>query len=408
MQVPGYAHFGGKHGESAAIKNLLGWAGVKNPISGEPFSEALCFGIAGGIGAGYSFCPSVPRWGCGSGVSVIGRHISYATGPAWYQGFFDRIGAKTRVTETAATGKAFQNLMEELQAGRPTVVWCATGLLPFLGCPMDSCGLWMHSFVVFGVDDVKQEAVGSDRLATRVTISLEDLAAARGKICSHKNRTLTFDPPTKLTADTLRSAIRDGLRACTRELLAGKMKTFSLPGLEIWSKMITNSSNKDGWLKVFDPKRSGLMFFALRDVFDSIETAGTGGGAFRFLFADFLDEAAAVLKLPALTELAATYRDLGQRWSNLADAALPDRIASLRETKQLLRKRCKLLEERGEKGAKQTAQATERLAELETVLKKCFPLSSAETTSLLDRLREQIVALHADEVRAAQALQRLV
>lgn len=408
MQIPGFAHFGGRHGESAAIKNLLGWAGVKNSISGEPFSEPLCFGIAGGIGAGYSFCPSVPRWGGGSGVTIIGRHVSYATGPAWYQGFFDRIGAKTRITETAAAGKAFQNLKAELQSGRPAVVWCARGLLPYYGRSIGSCSLSMHSFVVFGVDEAKQEAVGSDRLATRVTISLKDLTAARGGICSHKNRTLTFDPPAKLTADTLRSAIRDGLRACTRELLAGMMKTFSLPGLEIWSRMITNSSNKDGWLKVFDPKRSGLMFFALRDVFDSIETAGTGGGAFRLLFADFLDESATLLKQPALSDLAITYRDLGQRWSKLADAALLDGIASFRETKQLLRKRCKLLEERGEKGAKQSAQTLGRLAELEMELKKRFPLSPAETTALLEGLREQIVALHTNEVRAAQELQRVV
>src|SRR5262249_31648748 len=58
MRVENYAHFGGKHGESAALKNLLTHAGVRNPVTGAPFTEALCFGIAGGIGAGYSFCPS--------------------------------------------------------------------------------------------------------------------------------------------------------------------------------------------------------------------------------------------------------------------------------------------------------------------------------------------------------------
>src|SRR5262245_28301325 len=124
MRVPDYAHFGGKHGEAAAIKNLLDHAGVTNPCTDKPFTEAMCFGIAGGVGAGYSFCPSVPRHGLGSGVSVVGRHKSYATDASWYQGFFNRIGAKTRITETTGTGKAYQNLVAELQAGRPTVVWC--------------------------------------------------------------------------------------------------------------------------------------------------------------------------------------------------------------------------------------------------------------------------------------------
>ena len=84
-KVP-YSWFGGCHGEAASLRGLLAHAGVKNPTSGEPLSESLCFGIAGGIGAGYSCCPSVIRYGCGSGVSIVGRHFSYATSGVWYQG----------------------------------------------------------------------------------------------------------------------------------------------------------------------------------------------------------------------------------------------------------------------------------------------------------------------------------
>ena len=122
MTVDGYTHFGGRHGEAAAIRHLLAFQGVIDPTTGRPFTEALCFGIAGGIGAGYSYCPSVVGWGRGSGVSVVGRHKQYATDAAWYQGFCDRIGATTRITETAAKGKAYRNLVAELSEGRPAVV----------------------------------------------------------------------------------------------------------------------------------------------------------------------------------------------------------------------------------------------------------------------------------------------
>src|SRR5207302_5125030 len=71
--------------------------------------EALCFGLAGGIGAGYSFCPSVVRWCGGSGVSIPGRYKAYATDAVWYKGFFDRLGIATRITETAGHGKAFRS-----------------------------------------------------------------------------------------------------------------------------------------------------------------------------------------------------------------------------------------------------------------------------------------------------------
>src|SRR5687768_10673422 len=133
---------GARHGEAGAIRFLLTDVGMLNPITQQPLSEALCFGIAGGIGAGYSFCPSVPKYGCASGVSIVGRHKTYATDAAWYQGFFDRLGVKTRITETAAAGKALANLQTEIAAGRPTVVWCSRSALPFVHDLSTSCGLW--------------------------------------------------------------------------------------------------------------------------------------------------------------------------------------------------------------------------------------------------------------------------
>src|SRR5206468_8505409 len=113
------------------------------------------------------------------------------------------------------------------------------------------------------------------------------------------------------------------------------------PGLEIWSKMICNDTNKDGWLKVF---RGGLLFCALRDVFDSIETSGTGGGLYRPLYADFLAEAAEMTGESAFASLADVYRGVAARWTELAEAALPTDQADTNRTKKLLRKRCQLIE----------------------------------------------------------------
>ncbi len=401
VAVNGYAHFGGKHGESAAIKNLLGFAGVTNPQTGGPFSEALCFGIAGGIGAGYSWCPSVVRHGTGSGVSVVGRHKSYATDAAWYQDFFDRIGAATRITETAAKGKAFQNLLGELEAGRPAVVWCSRPHLPFLPPPHNGAGLWMHSFVVYAVDEAAGVARGGDCAPTKVTLTLDELAEARNGVCSHKNRTLTFAAPRALTRETLRSAVHEGIRACAAELTEGRMKTFSLPGLEMWAKTIANGANKDGWLKVFT---GGLLFLALGDIFESIETGGTGGGLYRGLYADFLDEAAAIAGRAELAELAATYRGLAVRWTELAEATLPDRVKPFKQARELFRKRRQLFEEKGEKAATQILEAGEKLRTLQEETRASFPLGREESEKLLGGLRERIVALHRDEAAAAKRL----
>ncbi|MEN8189646.1 MAG: BtrH N-terminal domain-containing protein, partial [Thermodesulfobacteriota bacterium] len=48
------------------------------------------------------------------------------------------------------------------------------------------------------------------------------------------------------------------------------------------------------------------------------EEIGTGGGGFRFLFADFLRESAEFLKLPELTGCAASFTETGDRWRDFA------------------------------------------------------------------------------------------
>lgn len=401
IAVEGFQHFGGQHAESATLKNLMSFHNVSNPISGEPLSESLCFGIAGGIGAGYSFCPSVPRHGYGSGVFVVGRHKAYTTGADWYQGFFDRLGIEAHITETAAKGKARDNLIEELAAGRPTVVWCGRTELPFLGNPKDACGLFMHSFLVYSFDADNDQVLGSDRAATQVSLTVEQLAHARNAVCSHKNRTLTISPPKSLTKKQLLSAVEQGLKACAGALLKPKMKTFGLPGLINWSKMICNDNNKDGWGKVFG---NNLLYNALRDVFDSIETAGTGGGLYRGMYADFLGEASEILGKEDLKALAEQYRELAKKWTHLAESALPTSCKPLKQTRDLLRKKRKLLEDKGERGKKSFDQTVENLGQLEDEMHRELPLSCEESLAIREGMREQILELHDEESELADRL----
>jgi hypothetical protein len=165
--------------------------------------------------------------------------------------------------------------------------------------------------------------------------------------------------------------------------------------------MICNDSNKDGWRKVFN---NGLLYCALRDVFDSIETAGTGGHLYRGLFADFLNEAAALTRNPALADLASVYLDLGSRWTELAEAALPNEVETFRRTRDLLREKRRLFEEQGEPAANDTARVVETLNKLESQTRASFPLESKTSSQLLEGLQERIIALHQAESHAALRL----
>ncbi|MFO0811418.1 MAG: BtrH N-terminal domain-containing protein [Gemmataceae bacterium] len=389
MSVQGYVHIGGRHARSTALRNVLAHAGL-------PLSEPMVFGLAGGIGAGYSFCPSVVRHGNGSGISIVGRHKSYATGPNWYTGILDRLGVKYRITESAAPKKAQQNLRDELNAGRPAMVWCGRSKLTFMPNVV-SADLWMHEFAVYGVDDAKQLFIGSDRSNAPVTISFEALADARNAVCTHKNRTLTIEPTKPASPAKLREAVQAALTACASELLDGRMKTFSLPGLALWADRIANTKNsKEGWPRVFG---SGLMFDALLDAFDSIETSGCGGGLFRPLFADFLAEAGHV-------SLAMTYRALGQQWTALADDLLPDRVVAFKKVKSALHKRDELFATKGQAADARIAAEVAKIASLTVDCRKSFPLDAAATADHMGRLSDTIGELHRAEVAAAEALVR--
>lgn len=398
MIVSDYNQFGGKHYESAAIRNTMAHAGVVAPHTGEPLTEAMCFGIAGGIGIGYSYCPSIPGYGMGSGVTIIGRYALYSTAGRFYREFFERIGAKTDVRESGGVKAAHKNLCEGLEAGKPVIVWTS----PLSVCPdhwAGTCG--MYSTVVHGIDEEKNEAYIGDRAPASLTIPLDYLQEARSKVCSHKNRSLTFDPPKNLTAESLGKAALSGIRASVQDFLKPRIKTFSLPGLEEWSKLVTNGKNKKGWVKAFP---GAQIYLPLRDTFESIETASTGGSLFRPLYADFLDEAAEVTGRKTLRKVADTCRKLGKKWSDLAEATLPDKIKPFKQTKDALRKRVELFEKEGAKGLKKIDKHGEQLDGLEKVIVDSFPLDEAKTMELLDGLREQIVELLRLETDAIHAL----
>jgi hypothetical protein len=390
---------GGVLTDSCALRDLLAHARIDNPTTHAPFSEPLCFGLAGGIGAGYSFCPSVPRSGFGTGVTIIGRFQAYATGPTWFQGFFDRLGMQTHITETTAPGKAQANLLAELRVGRPTVVWCSRAKLPYLGGPLDPGDMTMYHAIVFGLDEAKDTAWLADRAASPVTLTLDQLIDARNAVCSHKNRTLTFTP-TPVSKATLQQAVRSAIRLTAHDLERGKIKTFALPGLELWAKMLVNKSNKNAWRVAFNGR---LLVQALRDVYECIVTTDAAGGLSRSTYAEFLDEAATLLKIEKLRVCAEQYQALAEQWNALADAALPSSVKIFEQTKKLLHARTQAFLEHGMKGKKALVDATNKLQTLRDSVGE-FPLPDRVRDDMLEELSDRVLTLLSEETSAAQRL----
>lgn len=400
MLVEKFASFGGAHPDTAAMKNLLAHAGVVSPVTGAPLSEAMCLGIAGGIAAGYSFCPSVPEDNAGSGVAVVGRYKACATGPDYYQGFFSKLKIQTHIMETTSERTAYRNLLETLQGGHPAIVWSGPMLVSYMA---QSCTSGMYSCVVFGVDPEREVALISDRGPVAWEVDLESLAAARKKVCSHKNRLLYIGTPSLIGPDLYRAAVLAGIQECVRDLMVPRIKTYNLPGLLEWSRIISSTRNKKGWQVVYS---DGNLYPALRDVYDSIETGGTGGGLFRPLYAAFLDEAAELTGKKALRACAEQYRVLGTRWKEVAELFLDDKISEFAHTKRLLNERRTLLEAEGFRARGRLQEILDALLDLDTRMLDDFPLSDKASARLLEKLAEQLESIYEGEMDAAEALER--
>jgi len=75
---------------------------------------------------------------------------------------------------------------------------------------------------------------------------------------------------------------------------------------------------------------------ALMNGFIYSETGGTGGSAFRLMYAEFLEEASAVLGQPVLKEVAEMMRKSTVVWSDIALGYLPDSWPNLRRMRELI------------------------------------------------------------------------
>lgn len=388
---------GGVFWESTALANTLRHAGVVAPHTRKPLSEAMCFGLPGGIAAGYALSPALPGRG-GPAVTLIGRLAAQDAGPVRVRDALRRIGAKVRIRETAGRVKAQADLLHELAAERPAFVWC----VPPPGFAHGWAGTLGHYvIVVHAIDARRRVAVAADRSRRPIEFPLAVLAALRGGARVHRHRILTFEPPRRLGAGLLRAAALEAIRQSARDMLRPRQKAYNLPGLLEGARHIADPGHRRGWPRAFP---GGRVYAALRDVFDSIETSGTGGGLHRPMFARFLEESAALSGKRALKSCVKTYRGLGERWSELADEVLPAKVPALRTTRILLRARERTIARGGPRVQENVLEIRDELGTLEKSMRARFPFDRTETMALLTRVSEGLIELHGAEERAARAL----
>jgi len=397
MALAGY-RTGGVYSQTAGLRNILRYYGTTAPHTREPYTEAMLFGIAGGLGVSYwtwEFKGREPL------ATIFFRNLNEKDG-RFFDRCCERINAPITVHETGSKARAEAALREAIGAGRPPLAWLDLASTPYLFLPTELTKWFGHEAVICGLDDERGIAEIDDRAPMPLEIDLAALAASRAAIGSAKNRLITVEPPS--VDPDLGAEIAEGIRDCVESMVRPPISNLGLPGLKKWADMVRHPRDRKGWRAVFP--RGAALYEALVSTYTGIVTAGTGGDAMRGLYADFLEEAARATGRTVYREAAGSFRVAAALWTQFAQSLLPDASPLLRRTRSLINENRRLLEEVGQAAMPGIANNVRKLQELRAEIVGSFPLDEAEVHALFEDMAEQLLALHAVESAAIEVLER--
>lgn len=397
------AQFDGRHWETGSIHNALAAQGIKAPHTGKPYSEALLLGVSGGIAFGYftfEYKGYLPH------VAMLTRNTFNP-----FSTILERLGIAQDVQQTNKPEIAEKNLQNALDTGLFPILWADQFSLSYNAVEPKEM-MWSPLPVLAAASDGKTVTI-ADRSNQPFHVAMDELTKARGRIKDDKYRIMTIEAPqpAKLAA-AVHKGICQAISLFTEEPPRGARDNFGFAAYEKFAEMLVNTRNKQSWERFFAP--GARMYHALAGshfqpgLYQWVNTWGSSDGADRGLYADFLDEAAVILKRPALKAAAEIFRESHTLWIQFADAALPDDLPLLGESRRLIARKHKLFIEKGETALPEIKKINQRHQELLQESDAEFPFSGSQAADLRANLRDQLLKIGATEKQAVDLLQSAI
>lgn len=286
-----FNHRQSAHCESGVTSNLMTYHGQK-------ISEALAFGIGGGLFFGYF--PMVK-------INHLPL-ITFRNSPgAIFKKAARRLGLEVRSQTFRNPDEAMQSLDLALAQGRPIGLQTGVYWLPYFP-PALRFHFNAHNLVVFGREG-DDYLISDPVFGAPVRCQRDDLQRARfaqGALAP-KGRMYWLDRvPDQLELET---AVRKGLREVANRMVRAPVPLIGARGIRLLARQL------ERWPQKLGDKNATLH---LGHLIRMQEEIGTGGGGFRFIYAAFLQEAADILERPKLVSLAAEMTEIGDLWRRFA------------------------------------------------------------------------------------------
>lgn len=393
-----YNAFDGYYFQTAAIRNALDYQGVKALHTNKAFSEALLFGVSGGMNFGYFY---FHYEGHDPMVNILTRNTFNL-----FEAILERLGIPYDVKQTASIDKGRKNLIEALENGEAPIVLADMWTIPYNALKYDA-GMWgMMPLVVYGYDNDRTYI--ADRARIGLTVPSDKFDEARSRIKKDKHRIITLSIPdeTKL-ASAVTMGIWDCIKLFTEKPPKGSAKNFGFRAYENWVKLLTKPGVKASWAK--NLPRGRELFTGLTSAFYFSQQFGKDDSctAERHMMADFLDEAAFILEKPALAEISPKFRVAGDAWKTLGEALLPDDVPLLKDARDIMIEKHSLFLNEGNQSTEKRLELTQREEELKSISED-FPLSDEEVIQFQERIAEQVMVVHDLEQDAIMSLREVM
>ncbi len=288
---------------------------------GLDWNEALCFGLGRGLGAFYlsneSFSPS--RW-----LMVRAADLE--------KHFFESLGIPFEWKQASDDNAAWQMTKEDIDAGLPVLLQTDIYYIDYYN---SKTHFNRHTVVQWGYDEKAGRAYLSDTgYEELMEIPLESLIRARSS--EYPPGPVRYDWFPVKAPDSSRSIEEAALDAVRKGAfqLTGPPADYPIRlGLNALAEL---ARDLPSWEDAKDWKWSARFSYQV------IEKRGTGGSAFRKMYAEFLDQVEEMNPSIGKLELSEKMRTIAQTWSELAalfkkisEMTRPGRFA---ETASLARK----------------------------------------------------------------------
>jgi len=278
---------GWQHCETTALGVLLRHEGLD-------LSEPMVFGLGAGLSFVYWDAKAMPVPFLGGRVRPFELTRNLAA----------RLGLTLRVSETSSPAKAWRDVAEQIDAGRPVGLQLDSFHLEYFGTKVHFGG---HVVAMYGYDERFAYLIDTGQQGGAVRTSLESLARARAERGPMTARHRSFTLELSAGRVSWEERLLPALRSCAEAFLAAPIANLGHRGIAKASRLVR------GWLeRAADPARDLPHAAAL------MERGGTGGALFRNLYRDFLAECATTVGRAEVRSAQGLYATAASLWTEVA------------------------------------------------------------------------------------------